>query len=132
MNNPLPKSTEDLLRAPLPESESRPGFETRLLAQLQDAPGKRSRRALWLPLSAAAALIIALLVSLPLLQQPAAKPGASVDPGISSQDPRPVLEIEELPNPLREQTTALTDRATRTGRFLIDCLPSLPESGNQL
>lgn len=131
MNDPLPKSTEDILRSPLPEAEPRPGFETRLLAQLRDAPA-RKRPALLLPLGAATALILAAVLALPLLR-PAPGPGSpSADNPTPPAATRPVLEIEDLPNPLRRETAALSDRATRTGRFLINCLPSLPDPGNEL
>ena len=132
MKNPLQPSTEETLRAPLPDTTPRPGFETRLLAQLRDAPHRQSRRTLALSLATATTLLVALLVSLPLLNQQPGTRGASADPVPVNPEPRPVLELQALPNPLREQTTALTERATRTSRFLINCLPSLPETESQL
>ncbi len=44
----------------------------------------------------------------------------------------PAFEITELPNPLEKEATALRSNATRAGRFLISCLPSIPENEDQL
>lgn len=127
-NDPLSKATVDLLRAPLPHTAPRPGFETRLICNLNTASTGNHRRFSWLPFAAAAAVIIALLAALPLLQTPpAAPPGLTTTPPPPVGTPRPVLELDDFAIPLRKEATALTDTATRAGQFLIHCLPSLPD-----
>jgi|GEM_PF-1685708 len=127
-NDPLSKSTVDLLRAPLPDTAPRPGFETRLICNLKTASTGNTRRFSWLPF-AAAAVLIALLAALPLLQTPTPAPSnlTTNPPPPPVETPRPVLELDHFAIPLRKEATALTDTATRAGQFLIHCLPSLPD-----
>ena len=129
-NDPLPKSTEDLLRAPLPDSAPRPGLETRLLVGIQGAPTASAFP--WrLVLGASCAILLLAAVLVPLLK-PAAQPAITGVPPVPPAAERPVLEIEELPNPLEKEAVALRSTATRAGRFLINCLPSIPESPDHL
>ena len=114
--NPLSESTEKLLRAPLPEAPPRPGFETRLLACLDGPPTRKSPRR-GLMVAAAAALVLALLV----IFRPAPEPAAPV-----VVESKPVLEVEELNNPLAKEADAVRSTAVRAGRFLISQFPSLP------
>ncbi len=130
-NDPLPKSTTDLLRAPLPDTDARPGLETRLLAGIHGAPAGSAFP--WrLVLGASCALLLLTAVLSPLLT-PADPPTITEAPRISPPaTERPAFEIEELPNPLGKEAVALRSTATRAGRFLISCLPSLPEDADQL
>lgn len=127
-NDPLSKATVDLLRAPLPDTAPRPGFETRLICNLKTASTGSNRRFAWLPV-AAAAVVIALLAALPLLQSPTSAPTnlTTTPPPPPAKAPRPVLQLDDFAIPLRKEATALTDTATRAGQFLIHCLPSLPD-----
>jgi hypothetical protein len=126
-NDPLPKSTADLLRGPLPDSEPRPGLETRLLASIHGPPAPSIVP--WrLVLGASSAVLLLAAVLVPLLK-PADPPVITTVPPAAG---RPVLEITEFPNPLKKEAVALRTTATRASRFLIKCLPSLPEGANQL
>lgn len=109
-----------LLRSHKPRLEASPGLETRIMHELdrQQRPVS-ARRWLWfaLPPAFAATVLVA-------LQQPR-KP-ATGDPGTTSRD---IPKSEELipivgGNPLKQESLALSRDARRTGRFLIDCLPS--------
>lgn len=124
----LSRTTTELLRAPLPETEARPGLETRLLAGIHDAPARSAFP--WRPaLGASCAVLLLAAVLVPLLR-PGSPP--AVTEVVEPAPERPVLEITELPNPLEKEATALRSNATRAGRFLISCLPSLPDSADQM
>jgi hypothetical protein len=126
-NDPLPKSTADLLRAPLPDRGARPGLETRLLASIHGAPAPSIGP--WrLVLGTACAVLLLAAVLVPLLH-PADPPVITTVPSAAE---RPVLEITEFPNPLKKEAVALRSTASRASRFLINCLPSIPAHKDQL
>ena len=130
--DPLPKSTTDLLRATLPDSEPRPGLDTRLLAVINDAPAPSAFP--WrLVLGATCAVLLLAAALVPLLT-PGTPPPVTKNPPVPAPPvaERPAFEIEELPNPLEKEAVALRASATRAGRFLINCLPSIPEDEDQL
>ena len=128
--DPLSDSTVSLLRAPLPGRDPRPGFETRLICNLKTATAQDKGRFAWLPKAlAAAALLIALLTTLPLLQTPKQAAKIAAKP---PEPPQPVLEVNELPNPLRTEAQAIRNTATRASNFLISVLPSFPDPEQSL
>ncbi|MCP5533167.1 MAG: hypothetical protein H7A49_16855 [Akkermansiaceae bacterium] len=107
-----------LLRAQAPDVPVPPGLETRVRASLRAAPRKRLSPA-WLAASAAALVILAVI----------AAPKRPAGPVVRQPDPvsSPSAEIPAgLPtNPLDHEARAIRNDAERTGRFLINCLPSL-------
>lgn len=126
----LSQSTEKALRGPLPDAAAGPGFETRLLACL-DGPAARPW---WTAprLAFACALVVAAVVASGILIPDRSKPVSQVEPDRTEPVAKPVYTVENLPNPLAEETKALTDAASRTGRFLIGFLPSVPEENGAL
>jgi len=114
---------DQLLRKRCPEVPVPPGLETRIRASLRSTSRQRRFRIVWLaaPLAALAAL---LLVLAPDRQRPA----TVVDSG--AEDPVPpsivlATDNELSVNPLGDEARALRNDAERTGRFLLDCLPSM-------
>lgn len=107
-----------LLRQQAPDIPVRPGLEARIHAALR----QRRRRRLhlgWLALPATA--LVALLVFL-------APPEETAPTGVTVAPPEPKAEAESVLtalNPLGSEAEAIRNDAERTGRFLIDCLPSL-------
>lgn len=106
-----------LLRRQAPEIPVRPGLEARIHAALRQRPRRRFRL-LWLAVPATALVALMLVLSRP------ERPGS---PEVMVRVPEPVAETEpglEL-NPLGSEAEAIRHDAERTGRFLINCLPSL-------
>lgn len=134
MNNKevLSKATVTLLREELPGSAPRPGFETRLLHRIRSTADRPERRIFWIPLAAmtgAAALAFLALLTAP--SAPDAPLQATVKPPVSVPD-APALDLGKLTTPLESEATAIRSSASRAGRFLINCLPSLPDPDDTL
>lgn len=107
-----------LLRQQSPEIPVRPGLEARVHAALRHQR-KHHLSLAWLVLPATALVALTLILSLP--EKPAA-------PELGVTPPAPPAETESALtalNPLGNEADALRDEAERTGRFLIDCLPTL-------
>lgn len=121
---------DQLLRRKPPTVEAPSSLEMRIRTRLRSevyttAPSVRWQ---WIALPAAALLVIV----------------AVLQPGEEAQTPPAVVEApetleevvpavnEELPliarNPLSSEARALRRDAERTGRFLVDCLPSLTKA----
>lgn len=114
----------DLLRSQKPDPQPSPGLEMRILRALPSREPSLARRIWpWFLLPPAVAMGVVILWP---------KPGPQA---VVSQHPKPVIENpiepatkEELTltsNPLEQEKLALQRDASRAGRFLIDCLPSL-------
>ncbi|BCX47010.1 hypothetical protein HAHE_09180 [Haloferula helveola] len=115
-----------LLREQSPEVPVRPGLETRIRASLRNV--EQRRRLPLVSILVPAALAIAIVVAL-LPEKPAEE---VVDTPAPSELIEPVTEFaieEPLPvNTLGNEARALRNDAERTGRFLLDCLPSITQA----
>lgn len=122
--NHLSDATVSLLRAPLSGHDPRPGFETRLMANLHRAatPNSPRRAPQWMLASLGVIILVAALAA--TLLRPA--PPASITT-IPPLEDRPVLEIAKFTNPLEDEALAVGSSANRVGRFLLSHLPSLPD-----
>ncbi len=122
--DPLSDSTVSLLRAPLPGRDPRPGFETRLMANIRDAAAPKSPRLApqWLLAGLGTTVLTAAIAATLLRPDPPAI--ITVAPSAKA---RPVLELDELINPLEDEAAAVRSSATRVGLFLLSHLPSLPD-----
>ena len=123
------KNVECLLRATRPAVEIPPGLEGRILHAIareqRSAPGVR-RWLPWLLLPAAAAL--ALLLARPAAPLPSPPPQARPSPVAKATPPpgkRNTIALLEHMNPLAQESRALEREASKAGRFLLECLPSL-------
>jgi hypothetical protein len=124
---PFPPHTVALLQEDLPGTEARPGFETRLLANLADPPPRPSP---FFRLALASLGLLVLLAALIVTQLPAPpKSGSVVDnPALSI----PPLEVSPFSNPLETEAQAMRSTANRAGLFLLSHLPTLPEGEETL
>ena len=120
----LSDSTIELLRAPLPGHAPRPGFETRLMANIHEAAAPKTPRAAspWLLTGLGTTVLVAAIAA--SLLRPAPPETITVAPPAES---RPVLQLDEWANPLEDEALAMRSSATRAGRFLLSHLPSLPD-----
>jgi len=124
LDSDLPPSIRSALRQPLPDTTPRPGFESRLLAQLKDAPGPVRRLPLGVPaLAGAGAAVCAAAFHLFLSTPPPSAPVTNHPP----RPDRPVLELNNVTTPLRSEAAAVGQSASRAGEFLLGFLPSVPE-----
>lgn len=108
---------DQLLRQQAPEIPVRPGLEARVHAALRQ---RRRRRLPLLWLAVPATAMIALVAVLSQQEEPAPEEVVVAVP--------PLIEESELDlelNPLGNEAEAIRNDAERTGRFLINCLPSL-------
>ncbi|MEM1083629.1 MAG: hypothetical protein AAGI48_05865 [Verrucomicrobiota bacterium] len=113
-----------LLRQETPEVHARPGLEMRIRASLRQ-PQPSRRPFAWIALTAAACL--ALLIALRPTSPPENPELSSTPPSELSTDRAAesiVPDVDEI-NPLQSEARALRNDAERTGRFLLDCLPSV-------
>lgn len=108
---------DDLLRQQAPEIPVRPGLEARIHAGLRQRHRRRFSL-LWLAVPATALIALVLVLSKPK------QPGT---PEVITGVPEPAAEVEASLNlnPLGNEADAIRNDAERTGRFLINCLPSL-------
>lgn len=111
---------ERMLREQAPEIPVRPGLETRIRVSLRRNARRRPSRA-WLALPAAAVIALCIVV-LPEIPDPQVienppETVPTVDPGTEEED----FVVDTLGNEAR----AIRKEAERTGRFLLDCMPSL-------
>ena len=122
--NPLSDSTVALLRAPLPGHDPRPGFETRLMANIHEAGAPKAPRftSPWLFSSLGTTVLVAAIAT--ALLRPA--PPETIT-AVPPAETRPVLQLDEFANPLEDEALAMRSSATRVGRFLLSHLPSLPD-----
>lgn len=106
-----------LLRRQAPEIPVRPGLEARIHAALRQRPRRRISL-FWLAVPATALVALVLVLSQP------EEPGS---PEVIVRVPEPAAETEPglAINPLGNEAEAIRNDAERTGRFLINCLPSL-------
>lgn len=120
----------DLLRSQKPDPQPSPGMEMRILRALPSRE-KASRRIWpWFLLPPALAMAVVMLWQKPESHEP--KPGSqalflhhqtsAVENPIEPAIPQ---EVTLMSNPLEREKLALQRDASRAGRFLIDCLPSL-------
>ncbi|MCH7225081.1 hypothetical protein [Haloferula sp. A504] len=105
-----------LLRLQAPEIPVRPGLEARIHAALRQR--HRHLSPAWLALPATA--VVALVVVLSPQEKPVPK---EVFVSVPAPADEGALDLEL--NPLGSEAEAIRNDAERTGRFLINCLPSL-------
>lgn len=105
-----------LLREQAPEIPVRPGLESRIYASLRQR--RRRFSPAWLAVPAAA--VVALVLVLPRPEKP-----APVKVVVDLPDPAVETNLGIELNPLGGEAEAIRNDAERTGRFLLDCLPSL-------
>ena len=122
--DPLADSTVALLRAPLPGHDPRPGFETRLMANIHEAAAPKTPRfaSPWLFASLGTSVLVAAIAASLLRSAP-----PDTITVIPPAEARPVLQLDEFANPLEDEALAMRSSATRVGRFLLSHLPSLPD-----
>lgn len=120
--DPLPNTIAKLLRAPLPDTQPRPGFETRLLAQVRSASPPRTFP-LRLVLATACPLLLFLLVAVFISRHPASPPAPTGPPPVANH---PILKLHQFTIPLETEAAAIKSSATRAGLFLLSSLPSFP------
>lgn len=112
---------DQLLRQEAPEITPRPGLELRIRTALRQAP-RNGSVITWFAIPATAVIAV-LVVLVPWKKKP--EPAEIV----VSIPQASIEESTELDlNPLGNEAKALRKDAERTGRFLIDCLPSLSVS----
>ena len=106
-----------LLREQAPEIPVRPGLEARVHAALRQ---HRRRRLPLLWLAVPATALVALVMVLSQREEPAPEEVVVSVPALTDEG---ALDLEL--NPLGNEAEAIRNDAERTGRFLINCLPSL-------
>jgi len=117
----------DLLRSQKPDPQPSPGMEMRILRALPSRE-KASRRIWpWFLLPPAVAMGVVILWPKPA---PQAVVSQHTTPVVAQPiEPATTEEVTLTSNPLEREKLALQRDASRAGRFLIDCLPSL--GGNE-
>lgn len=113
---------DQLLRTETPSARPRPDLKHRISAAAR-TDRKSGPSPVWLALPAAALIALAFLFS-----RDGTNPTlVNQNPVNSQASPQETLRSNPLAglNPLDSEARALQDDATRTGQFLLDCLPSL-------
>jgi hypothetical protein len=113
----------DLLRSEKPDPQPSPGLEMRILRALPSRERATRRIWPWFLLPPAVAMGVVILWPKPA---PQAVVSQQTDPVIEKPiEPATKEEPTLTSNPLEQEKLALQRDASRAGRFLIDCLPSL-------
>lgn len=110
-----------LLRSRQPDPRPSPGLESRIMRALPE----RKRRLAWPWFALPPAVAMAVLVMLP---KSATGPSRAdtAEVGMPPAETRDAVEERfAAANPLEREKLALQRDASRAGRFLIDCLPSM-------
>ncbi|WP_193214529.1 hypothetical protein [Luteolibacter marinus] len=121
----LPQDVEELLRSRKPDPRPSPGLERKIIEALEHR-GLRSRFRIraWhiLPPAIAASILLVWPERHPSHGKPSQQ--AQMAPGSEVTSTTPPESTADSLNPLERESKALQRDARRTGRFLIDCLPS--------
>lgn len=123
---------DQMLRRKPPTIQSPRSLEAKIRAQLR-AETRPAPSVRWPWIIAPIAAVIALVALLqPGAQSPAPKPIVATPPPVETLVAVDAESAEELPliarNPLSSEARALRRDAERTGRFLVNCLPSLTQA----
>jgi hypothetical protein len=111
----------DLLRSRKPDPRPSPGLEGRIMRALPE----RKSRAVWPWFALPPAIAMAVVMLLPEAPPPANHVAAGSPGGVAPESPPWEADLRTAANPLQREKLALQRDASRAGRFLIDCLPSL-------
>jgi hypothetical protein len=127
MNPPDPHhEIGDLLRSQKPDPQPSPGLEMKILRALPSREKATRRIWPWFLLPPAVAMGVVMLLPKPALHSVVAQtPKPEVEKSIEPAIPQ---EVTLMSNPLEREKLALQRDASRAGRFLIDCLPSLGDN----
>ncbi|MCW1926605.1 hypothetical protein OKA05_28895 [Luteolibacter arcticus] len=118
----------DLLRSQKPDPQPSPGLERRILHALPSREKAVARR-IWPWFLLPPAVAMGVLIFSPKANSPSGVVQRPA-PEAKEKDDRPeTTDAVFSKNPLERETVALKRDASRAGRFLIDCLPSM--GGNE-